>query len=54
MPDLVPCGDVWLGGSCCGERVGNHDVCRALSAAHARSMCVRRAILSGILMRPEV
>ena len=28
-PDLVPSGDVCLGGSCCGERMGYHGVCHS-------------------------
>ena len=27
VPDLVPPGDICLGGSCCGKRMGYHDVC---------------------------
>ena len=51
--DLVPSGDVCLGGSCCGERMGYHDVYRAFKC----SACAEHglgAVISGILRRPDV
>ena len=51
-PDLVPPGDICLGGSLCGERMGYHDVCRSFKCSPCADH-VFGAVLSGILMSPD-
>ena len=41
---------VCLGGRCCGERMGYHDVCRAFRCSSCAEQ-VRELVLTGILMR---
>ena len=40
----MPSGDICLGGSCCGERMGYHDICR-LYVQVMRGACARDSSL---------